>query len=404
MDRSQSHSNPKPGLPRRSFLRTAAVAAASTRLAAQSGTIMAYVGAYTDRGKGIHIFTLDQNDGALRPFKILTGLPSPSSLYIHPNRRYLYAGNEISNFMGNRDGSVTAVAIDPATGDLKILNAISSGGRGPAHVSVDPTGKYVFTANYGAGTVGVLSINDDGSLGKVTDTKTISGPLGTQPATDAPPGSFAISGHDAPHVHMALMDPLGRFLLASDLGTDRVYIFRLDPATGTLTPNTPEFVQATNGAGPRHFAFHPNGRFLFVLNEEASTMNVMKWDPGSGEATIQQTISTLPSGYEGTNYSSEIVATPDGRFVYCGNRLHDTVAIFSVDPSNGSAKLVDLVWTRGSYPRNFAIDPTGNYMYVLHSRSDNITTFRVNRNTGGLSFTGKFTGVGNPSEIRFLRL
>jgi 6-phosphogluconolactonase (cycloisomerase 2 family) len=294
--------------------------------------------------------------------------------------------------------------VDPSNGDLKILNAISSGGRGPAHVSVDPTGKYVFTANYGAGSVGVLSIKDDGSLDRVTDTKQITGPLGKNPAQDAPPGSFAISGHDTSHAHMAQMDPFGRFLLVSDLGTDRIYIYRLDPSSGVLTPNSSPFVQATNGAGPRHFAFHATGRYLYAVNEEASTMDVMSWDPGSGEAIIQQTISTLPKGYEGTNYTSEIATTPDGRFVYCGNRLHDSVAIFSTDAGNGAAKLVDIVWTRGSYPRNFAIDPSGNFMYVLHSRSDNITSFKVDRASGGLTFTGKFTGVGNPSEIRFLRL
>jgi 6-phosphogluconolactonase (cycloisomerase 2 family) len=382
-----------------------AAATFTPRLPAQSGTIIAYVGAYTDRGKGIHVFTMDQNDGTLIPKTILTGLPNPSSLYIHPNRKFLYAGNELSNFTGpSTSGSVTAIQIDPANGDLKLLNAISSGGRGPAHVSVDPTGKYVFAANYGSGSVGVLSIKEDGSLDKVTDTKQITGPLGKNPAADAPPGSFAISGHDAPHAHMAQMDPFGRFLLVSDLGTDRVYIYKLDPGSGLLTPNEPGFVQATNGAGPRHFAFHANGRYLYVVNEEASTVDAMSWDPGSGQATIQQTLSTLPKGYEGTNYTSEITASPDGRFIYAGNRLHDSVAVFSTDSVNGALKLLDIVWTRGSYPRNFAVDPSGNYMYVLHSRSDNITAFKVDRNTGGLTFTGKFTGVGNPSEIRFLRL
>ena len=396
---------------RRKFLRTAAAmagaaAASTTRLSAQStGSIIAYVGAYTDRGKGIHMFTVDQNDGTLTPIKVLTGLPSPSSLFLHPNKKFLYAGNEISNFSGpNTSGSVTAISIDPANGDLKILNAVSSGGNGPAHVSVDPTGKFVFAANYGSGSVGVISIKADGSLDKVVDTKQITGPLGTNPAADAPPGSFANSGHDAPHAHMAQMDPFGGFLLVSDLGTDRIYIFKQDQTSGMLSPNSPGFVQATNGAGPRHFAFHANGRYLFAVNEEASTMDVMSWDPGQGGATIQQTLSTLPKGYEGTNYTSEIATTPDGRFVYCANRLHDSIAIFSTDPGNGAAKLVDIVWTRGSYPRNFAIDPSGNFMYILHSRSDNVTSFKVDRSSGALTFTGKFTGVGNPSEIRFLRL
>ena len=317
----------------------------------------------------------------------------------------MYAGNEISNFTGaNTSGSVTAISIDPATGDLKILNAISSGGRGPAHVSVDPTGKFVFAANYGSGHVGVLSIKEDGSLDKVVDSKQISGPLGKNPAVDAPPGSFAISGHDAPHVHMVAMDPFGRYVLACDLGTDRTYIYKMDPSSGVLSPNDPGFVQATDGAGPRHFAFHATGRFLYVVNEEASTLDVMSWDSSSGTATIIQTLSTLPKGFEGTNYTSEISTTPDGRFVYILNRLHDSIAIFSTDAGNGAAKLSDIVWTRGSYPRNHTIDPTGNFLYVLNQRSDHVASFKVDRTTGGLTFTGKINGVGDPSEIRLLRL
>jgi 6-phosphogluconolactonase (cycloisomerase 2 family) len=408
---AQNENKPEAGIARRNFIKTAAAIAGAavstnTPLSAQgSGTIMAYVGAYTDRGKGVHIFTVDQNDGTLNPADILTGIVSPSSLYVHPNKKFLYAGNEISNFTGpNTSGSVTAISIDPATGALKILNAISSGGRGPAHVSVDPTGKFVFTANYGSGHVGVLSLNDDGTLDKVADTKQITGPLGKNPAADAPPGSFANSGHDAPHVHMVQMDPFGRYVLACDLGTDRTYIFKMDAASGILSPNDPAFVQATNGAGPRHFAFHANGRYLYVINEEASTLDVMSWDPGSGTATIVQTLSSLPAGYAGTNYPSEILSTSDGRFVYALNRLHNSVAIFSTDSGNGAAKLIGNVWTQGDYPRNMAIEPNGNFLYVLHSRSDNVTSFKVDRASGGLTFTGKFTPVGNPSEIRFVRL
>jgi 6-phosphogluconolactonase len=411
MHSEQTKNEPKTGLARRQFLQTAAAlagaaATSTTPAAAQSaGTIMAYVGAYTDRGKGIHMFTVDQNDGTLTPTKVLTGITSPSSIVVHPTKKVMYAANEISNFTGaNTSGSVTSISIDPANGDLKIMNVIASGGLGPAHVSVDASGKFVFAANYGSGQIGVLSTKEDGSLDKIADTKQITGPLGKNPAADAPPGSFANSGHDAPHVHMVHSDPFGRFVLASDLGTDRVYIFKMDPDSGLLSANSPGFVQATNGAGPRHFAFHANGRYLYVVNEESSTLDVMTWDSGSGTATIQQTLSTLPKGFEGTNYTSEIGATPDGRFVYVLNRLFDSIAIFSTDPGNGATKSVDYVWTRGSYPRNFEIDPSGNFMYVLNQRSDNVASFKIDRTTGGLTFTGKFTGVGDPSQIRFVRL
>lgn len=405
---TQSHLSHEAGLARRAFLKGAAAVAgataSTTSLNAQgSGSIICYVGAYTDRGRGIHMFTMNALDGTLTPLKNLTGLPNPSSLAFHPNKKFLYACNEISNFSGPAtSGSVTAISVDPANGDLKILNVISSGGRGPAHLSVDPSGKFVLTANYGSGSVGVLSIKDDGSLGAVVDTKQITGTLGKNPAQDAPPGSFAISGHDAPHAHQAETDPFGRFVLVSDLGTDSIYVYRLDSGSGALT--NVSSVRATDGAGPRHFAFHPNGRFLYAVNEEASTVDLMTWDPGSGALAITQTLSSLPKGYAGTNYTSEIQATPDGRFVYAANRLHDSIAIFAVDPLNGAMKLQDIVWTRGSYPRNFEIDPTGNFMYVCHSRSDNLTTFSVNRTTGALTFTGQYVGVGNPSKILFLRL
>jgi 6-phosphogluconolactonase (cycloisomerase 2 family) len=372
--------------------------------AQQSPQIVAYVGAYTDRGKGIHMFYVDPSDGTLVPWKVLDGLPSPSSLAFAPSRRYLYAVNEISNFAGTQNGSVTAIAVDPTSGDLRIVNVVSSQGAGPAHLSVDPSGKFVFAANYGGGSVAVLPIRADGSLGDATDVQAISGPLGPQPAQDAPPGSFAISGHDAPHAHMAQTDPAGRYLFVSDLGTDRIYVYRFDNQAGKLTPNSQPFVQASPGAGPRHFDFHPNGRWFYSLNEEASTVDVMAYNTANGSLTPLQSLSSLPDGYEGTNFPSEIHVTEDGRFVYAANRLHDTIAMFAVNVATGMLTPRGHVWTRGSYPRHFAIEPTGSFLYVLHSRSDNLTTFAVDRVTGTLEFTGKFTGVGNPSMIAFLAL
>jgi 6-phosphogluconolactonase (cycloisomerase 2 family) len=202
---------------RRGFLRQSAGLAALGAVqpvAAQTGQTIAYVGAYTDRGRGIHMFYVNPANGALTPWKILTGLPSPSSLAFHPNNRYLYAINEISNYNSTPSGSVTAMSVESGTGDLRIMNVVSSMGRGPAHISVDPSGKWVFAANYGGGSIAVIPIMPDGSLGAASDVQTISGPLGPQPAVEAPPGSFAISGHDAPHAHMAETDPGGIFCLS----------------------------------------------------------------------------------------------------------------------------------------------------------------------------------------------
>ncbi|MDQ3701474.1 MAG: lactonase family protein [Chloroflexota bacterium] len=369
-----------------------------------SGRTVAYVGAYTDRGKGIHLFSLDRADGTLLPWKVVEGLPNPSSLAFGAGKKYLYAVNAIASYNDTTSGSVTALRVEPSTGDLEIVNVVSSQGSGPTHLSVHPSGKYVFAANYGAGSVVVLPIKPDGSLGDATDVQQISGPLGPQPAQDAPPGSFAISGHDAPHAHQAQIDPTGKYLFVSDLGTDRIYNYTFDVGAGTLTPNDQPFVQAAPGAGPRHIAFHANGRWVYSLNEEASTLDVMAYNSGDGSLAIQHTLSTLPDGYEGTNYPSEIHVSDDGRFVYAANRLHDTIAVFAIDAATGMATSRGHVWTRGSYPRHFAIEPTGKFLYVCHTQSDNVTSFVVDRATGHLEFTGKFTAVGNPSHIAFLAL
>ena len=403
-ERSQSLS-----FSRRGFISgtTALAALRAARPAhAQTGQVVAYIGANTDRGRGIHMFYVNTSDGTLTPWKVTTGLLNPSSIAFHPNRRYMYAVNEISNYggTGSGTGSVTALSVESGTGDLRIMNVVSSQGAGPAHVSVDPSGRWVFTANYGGGSATVLPIMSDGSLGAATDTVRITGPLGPQPAVEAPPGSFAISGHDAPHAHMAETDPAGNFVLVSDLGTDRIYVYRLDKDRGTLTPAATPFLQTSPGSGPRHFDFHPNGRLAYAITEEASTMIVMDYDPDAGRLTWKgQSESTLPQGYAGTNFPSEIHVSEDGRFVYGANRLHDTIVRFIINP-DGWILEPRHEWTRGSYPRGFGIEPTGNYMYVLHTRSDNVTNFRVDQATGLLTFTGQYVPVGNPSRILFLTL
>lgn len=393
---------------RRGFLKgSAALAAVSAPLTAPaqtSGQVIAYVGAYTDRGRGIHMFYLNAADGTLTPWKNLTGIVSPSSLAFHPNKRYLYAVNEISNYNGTNTGSVTSMSVDSGTGDLRIMNVVSSGGGGPAHLSVDPSGRWVFAANYGGGSVAVIPIMPDGSLGAATEIQRITGPLGPQPAVEAPPGSFAISGHDAPHAHQAETDPSGNYLMVADLGTDRIYVHRLNRDTGRLTPADPPFMQASPGAGPRHFSFHPNGRLVYAITEEASTMVVMDYDAASGRLTWKgQSASTLPAGYAGTNYPSEIHVSDDGNLLYGANRLHDTIVVFDIN-AEGWLLNARHYWTRGSYPRHFGIEPNGNFMYVCHSRSDNVTSFRVDKSTGALTFTGQYVPVGNPSKIVFLTL
>ena len=229
------------------------------------------------------------------------------------------------------------------------------------------------------------------------------GSIGALHATDAPRGSFAISGHDAPHAHMIAADPKNRFVLATDLGQDRIYVYRFDSATGRLTPpDGAPFVSLPSGDGPRHFAFHPNGHWLYLLLEESSTIAFFHYDPATGSLASQQTISALPSGFAGSSFASEILISPDGRFLYSANRLHDTISICSI-AADGAPELIGETSTMGDYPRHCRIDPSGNFLYSCNQRSDCIATFRIHRETGMLTFTGKYTPIGSPAIIAFLQ-
>jgi 6-phosphogluconolactonase (cycloisomerase 2 family) len=372
-----------------------------------NGKLLAYAGTYTSavdggaNGEGIYLFEMDSHTGELSNRKLVAKIPNPTWIVIHPSRKYLYAINEVTNYQGN-SGSVSAFAIDAATGDLTLLNAVSSEGAGPAHMSLDAQGKYAFVANYAGGSIAVLPILAGGSLGAAVDVHRDSGSLGSAHATDAPPGSFAISGHNAPHAHMISADPDNRFVLATDLALDRIYVYRFDAATGRLTPaEGAAFASLPSGDGPRHFAFHPSGHWLYLLQEEASRIVFFHYDPANGKLTYQQTISALPPGFEGTSFASEIVVSPDGKFLLSANRLHDTISICAIS-ADGRLRLIGETSTMGDYPRHCRIDPSGNFLFVCDQKSDCITSFRRNRDTGLLTFTGLYAPVGSPAILTFL--
>ena len=388
---------------RRQFLYGLAAAAAAQDA---RRPVLAYVGTYSSpqgpegshgNGKGIYLFEMNPETGVLTQKELFASNVNPSWLAFDPNRTHLYSGNET----GEPSGSVSAYAIDRASGRLSLLNTVSSEGAGPAHLSVHPSGKYAFVANYAGGTIAVLPILANGELGAATDVKRDQGTPGPAHAASAPPGSFAISGHERPHAHMIESDPSGRFVLASDLGLDRIFIYRFDAGKGTLTPNDPPAVELPPGDGPRHFAFHPNRRWFYSLQEEASTLATYDFDSSMGRLTLRQTISTLPKGFAGTNFTSEVLVSSDARFVYAANRLHDSIAWFRIG-SDGTLTLAGETWTRGDYPRSFNIDPSGTFLYSCNQRGDAIASFRVNRNTGELTFTGNYTPVGTPAIILFL--
>ena len=368
---------------------------------------LAYVGTYSSpadgagNGKGIYLFSMNSSTGELTLVDLAAPAPNPAWLSLNPSKRYLYAANEVASFAGN-SGSIGAYSVDRLTGKLDLLNVVSSEGAGPAHLSVDASGKYVFVANYAGGTVAVLPILPTGALGSATYVHQDTGSVGPRVPSGAPPGSFAFSGHDKPHAHMIQADPQNRFVLQTDLGQDRIYVSALDSVAGKLSPlaNSP-FVSLPPGDGPRHFTFHNNGRWLYSLQEEASTVVFFHFDPATGSLSPQQTISTLPPGFKGTSFASEILLSPDGRFLYTANRLHDTVAVFSLNRV-GRLTYMGETSTMGDYPRHIHIDPAGSFLYACNQRSDSITWFRIDRRTGKLTFTGQYTSIGSPGCIIFL--
>ncbi len=408
---------------RRFFLKTATalafanvLAGAVTALAADGkGKLMAYVGTYTSplqnmratqvdlppgNGRGIHLFEVDRATGAMTPAGVHEMGTSPSALAFNAAKTHLYSANETDRIGDNEAGSISAFSINPTDGQLKLINTVSSGGKGPAHLSVHPSGKFVLVANYFGGSVAVLPIKEDGSLGDATDIKKDAGIVGPTKAAHAPPGSFAISGHDQTHAHMIEADPSGRFVLHVDLGLDQILVWKFDAQIGTLTPNDPPFVSLPAGDGPRHFAFHPKESWLYSIQEEGSTIVLFDYDAEKGRLSSRQTISSLPPGFAGSNFCSEIMLSADGRYVYAGNRLHDSIAIFAV-AKDGTLTFVAEEWTHGDYPRSFAIDPSGQFLYSCNQRGDNIAIFRADKANGGLKFTGHYTPVGNPSIIVF---
>ena len=372
--------------------------------------LFAYVGTYSSpqgpegskgRGEGIYLFRADGATGALTPVDLFKNDSNPAWLAFNGTRTHLYSANETNTYEGQRSGSVSAYSIDRASGRLTLVNTVSSRGAGPAHLSVHPSDRDVLVANYAGGTIAVLPIESNGRLGEATDVKHDPGPVGSEQAASAPPGSFAISGHDHPHAHMIQSDSSGRFVIHTDLATDQIYIWQFDAKTGKLSPAAEPSVKVPSGDGPRHFTFHPNGRWFYSLQEEASTLMVFDYDGQTGKLTPKQTISSLPKGFSGTNFTSEVAISPDGRFVYAANRLHDSIAHFEI-ASDGRLSFAGEAWTRGDYPRSFTIEPTGNFLYSCNQRADAVTTFRVNRRTGALTFTEQYTHVGTPGIIIFL--
>jgi len=412
---------------RRSFLKCSAVIATAAPLVGSlvdaqpkggDQPLFAYVGTFSSplrdvlptqvdlppgNGRGIHVFRMDRDTGALTAQGVYEMGTSPSCLAVNAAGTRLYSANETDRVGEGKEGSISAFTVGSSDGKLTLLNTVRSGGAGPTYVSIHPSGRFLLVANYFGGSVAVLPIAEDGRLGPPSEVKNDGGQVGPPRAANAPKGSFAISGHDRTHAHMIQADPAGRFVLHVDLGLDKIFVWKFDVTKGALAANDPAAVSLPPGDGPRHFHFHPNGRWLYSVQEEGSTVVCFDYDAATGRLTARQSLSTLPPGFAGSNFCSEILVSSDGRFVYVVNRLHDSIGIFSVG-ANGSLTYVGEEWTRGNYPRSFSFDPSGRLIYCCNQRSDNLATFRVDPRTGGLSFTGQYTPVGNPSHVVFVEL
>jgi 6-phosphogluconolactonase len=347
-----------------------------------------YIGTYTGKqSKGIYQLELDLKDGKLSEPVVAAELGNPSFVAIHPNKKFLYAVSE-----GGGKGMISALAIDPKTGSLTLLNSQPSGGAGPCHLVVDRAGKNVLAANYGGGSCCCIPIGADGKLG---DTASVMQHKGT---------SVNKSRQEAPHAHSINVSADNRFAFCADLGLDKVLSYRLDADKGTLTPNDPPAFVTPPGSGPRHFAFHPDGKTAYINGEMTMTLIACDYDAAKGVLTQKQVISTLPKDETRKNGSTaEVVVHPSGKFVYVSNRdPYNSIAIFSIDPKTGELKAAGQEGHGVKTPRNFAIEPTGQYLLVANQSGNSVMSFRIDPSTGMLTPTGSSVSVGAPVCVRFL--
>jgi 6-phosphogluconolactonase len=359
------------------------------RAAMKQAKYFVYVGTYTGpQSKGVYSFRYDASSGDLEPMGLAAEVINPSWVTIHPSRKFLYAVSELGN-NGKENGAVTAFAIDQQTGALTKLNSVSSVGGGACHVVVDKTGSTLLVANYGAGSVAAIPVAANGRLGE-------------PPVLIQHRGSSVDPRRQrGPHAHGVFLSADNRFLFVPDLGLDQVMQYRLNAAKSSIAPNDPPFAKVPPGSGPRHFAFHPKGRYAYVINEMKSSVTAFSYDPARGALTEMQTISTLPKDFTGEDNSAEIEVDAKGRFLYASNRGHDSIAVFAI-AKNGRLAPVEIVPTQGKAPRSFKIDPTGAYLFAANQDTGSIVQFRIDPKTGRLTATGKKVELFKPVCIQFL--
>jgi 6-phosphogluconolactonase len=352
-----------------------------------------YVGTYTFPGTapggthpsqalGIYVFRMNPSDGGLTPLQV-EQIPNPSYLALDPSLQHLYSVNEMT------DGGVSAFSINQANGTLSFVNMQPTNGQDTTHLSVQPSGQYLFAASYTSGNFQVFRINSDGSIGDMTDNfQDVGNGTGPNPARQ-----------EAPHAHQILTDFDGNHVFGVDLGADKVNVWNLDPSTGVLNPNTVPYAAIASGSGPRHVAFHPDRQHAYVLSELVSAVTVFTYDPVRAAFIWQQTISALPPDFTGSNTAAEIRIHPSGRFLYTTNRGHNSVAIFKIEPDTGELEVIGWESTRGQWPRGMNIDPSGTFLYAANQNTDNIAVFRI-QPAGRLRFS-TLVYTPTPVDIEF---
>jgi 6-phosphogluconolactonase len=353
---------------------------------------LVYVGTYTTKqtSKGIYAYNFNATTGQLSSIGLAAESTDPSFVAVHPNGKFLYAVNEVGDFNGMKSGAVSAFAIDPKSGALKLLNQVSTHGAGPCFVSLDKTGRFVLVANYDGGSVATFAIQEDGSLSLVKGFVQHSG------------SGVDKERQEGPHAHWIGVSPDNRFALAADLGLDDVLVYKLDDVRGGLTPNTPPFAEVKPGSGPRHLVFHPTGKFAYLVSEMSSTVTAFAYSAQKGSLSALQTLSMLPKDYSGVREAAEIAVHPSGKFLYASNRgTANSIAAYKIDAVKGTLTAAGTFSTKGMIPRNFVIDPTGQFLLAANEDSGNIVVFRIDGTTGSLTPTGQVVEVPAPVCITF---
>jgi 6-phosphogluconolactonase len=367
-------------------------AGAARPASSKDQNMLVYIGTYTNaKSKGIYAFRMDPNTGHLTPVGLVAETPSPSYLAFSPNHKYLVAANEVSSFGGEKAGAVSSFSINADTGKLTQLSQQSSKGDGPCHIWVDNTGKSVFVANYGAGSIAALPLGADGKLSPASAFVQHKG-------TSVNP-----QRQEGPHAHCVMTSPDNKFLLAADLGLDKVLVYHLDPVKGTLTPNDPPAGTLKPGSGPRHIAFYPSGKYAYVINEMGMTVTAFNYDAKKGTLKEFQSLSTVAPGTTGKDFSTaELRMHPSGKFLYGTNRGHHSIAIYSIDQNNGHLTFVAAQPSGVKTPRGMGIDPSGKFLIAAGQDSDNLTVFRIDQTTGKLTQVGGPIPTPSPVDVEFL--